>query len=227
MSRLFGDYPDALRNTAVLAERCAGAVKLDGQLHMPSARLPEGVSAGRRLVELAVKGVREKYRGSTEDPSRIKARLRRELSCIQELGFAPYFLIAQEAAQIARSKGIPVTGRGSAANSLVCYAIGLTQPEPFSNRLLFERFMHEGRKGRSGHRPGFLLLAKGRGDSEPLDGPIQGVRGRRGRHGRYQQPQGGDPDRRPRSRLFAERDRRLLEERSDPASGIGTRWWIP
>ena len=146
MSRLFADYPEALRNTTLLAERCAGAVKLDGQLHMPAARLPEGVSAGRKLVELAVRGVREKYRASGEDPKRVKARLRRELSCIQELGFAPYFLIAYEAAEIARSKGIPVTGRGSAANSLVCYAIGLTQPEPFANRLLFERFMHEGRR---------------------------------------------------------------------------------
>ena len=146
MSRLFSDYPDALRGVAEISEQCAGAVKLDGKMHMPAARLPEGVSAGRRLVELAVKGVREKYRASGEDPKRIKARLRRELSCIQELGFAPYFLIAHEAAELARSKGIPVTGRGSAANSLVCYAIGLTQPEPFSNRLLFERFMHEGRK---------------------------------------------------------------------------------
>ena len=134
------------RNVAAVAERCAGAVKLDGRLHMPAARLPEGVSAGRRLARLAVKGVREKYKGSTEDPARVKARLRRELSCIQELGFASYFLIAYEAAELARSKGIPVTGRGSAANSLVCYAIGLTKPEPFSNRLLFERFMHEGRK---------------------------------------------------------------------------------
>ena len=146
MRKLFADYPDALRNTAVLAERCAGVVKLDGQLHMPAARLPEGVSAGRKLVELAVRGVREKYRASGEDPKRVKARLRRELSCIQELGFAPYFLIAYEAAEIAWSKGIPVTGRGSAANSLVCYVLGLTQPEPFSNRLLFERFMHEGRR---------------------------------------------------------------------------------
>jgi DNA polymerase III alpha subunit len=146
MGRLFRDYPEALGSIATVAERCAGQVKLDGQLHMPAARLPEGVSAGRRLVELAVKGVREKYRDSTEDPARIKARLRRELSCIQELGFAPYFLIAHEAAELARSKGMPVTGRGSAANSLVCYAIGLTQPEPFSNRLLFERFMHEKRR---------------------------------------------------------------------------------
>lgn len=145
MGQLFRDYPEALSNAADVAERCGGAVKLDGETHMPSARLPPGVSAGRRLVELAVRGVREKYRGSNEDPARVKARLRRELSCIQQLAFAPYFLIAHEAAELARSKGIPVTGRGSAANSLVCYAIGLTQPEPFANRLLFERFMHEGR----------------------------------------------------------------------------------
>ncbi|MDP9475246.1 MAG: DNA polymerase III subunit alpha [Actinomycetota bacterium] len=143
MGRLFADHPEALSNAASVAERCAGAVRLAGHRHMPAARLPEGVSAGRRLVELAVWGARKRYRGSIEDPGRIKARLRRELSCIKELGFAPYFLVAHEAAEIARDKGIPVTGRGSAANSVVCYALGLTQPEPFRNRLLFERFMHE------------------------------------------------------------------------------------
>jgi len=152
MAKLFADYPGALRNTVAVAERCAGAVKLAGARHMPAARLPEGVSAGRRLVELAVAGVRRRYRASGEaglpdgGVPTVKARLRRELSCIQELGFDSYFLIAHEAAGIARERGIPVTGRGSAANSLVCYALGLTQPEPFSNRLLFERFMHEGRK---------------------------------------------------------------------------------
>ena len=73
----------------------------------------------------------------------MRARLQRELRCIEELGFAPYFLLAREAAEIAREKGIPVMGRGSAANSLVSYCLGLTRPEPFSNRLLFERFMHE------------------------------------------------------------------------------------
>lgn len=143
MRRLFSDYPQALAGATAVAERCAGTVRLAGRRHMPAARLSEGVSAGRRLVELSVQGAREKYRGSAEDPARVKARLRRELSCIQELGFASYFLVAHEAAEIARRKGIPVTGRGSAANSLVCYALGLTQPEPFGNRLLFERFMHE------------------------------------------------------------------------------------
>jgi error-prone DNA polymerase len=160
MARLFADRPGALRNAAEIAERCAGAVDLSGRRHMPAARLPEGVSATGRLAALAFAGVKEKYRTSGYRASgeaadrrgrlpattrEVKARLRRELSCIQELGFAPYFLVAHEAAEIARSMGIPVTGRGSAANSLVCYALGLTQPEPFGNRLLFERFMHEGR----------------------------------------------------------------------------------
>ncbi|MDP8951416.1 MAG: DNA polymerase III subunit alpha, partial [Actinomycetota bacterium] len=69
-----------------------------------------------------------------------------ELACIGALGFAPYFLLAHEAKEVAKEKGIPVTGRGSAANSLVSYCLGLTQPEPFSNRLLFERFLHEHRE---------------------------------------------------------------------------------
>ena len=147
MQYLFRDHPDALANVATVAERCAGTVELSGAVHMPQAILPPGETAGKRLLGLTVAGARRRYRSkggpTTEE---IKARLRRELGCIEDLGFAPYFLIAYEAREIARSKGIPVTGRGSAANSLVSYCLGLTQPEPFSNRLLFERFMHEGRK---------------------------------------------------------------------------------
>jgi len=147
MRRLFAGYPDALSNAAVVAERCAGTVKLSGAVHMPQAILPPGKTAGKALLELTVAGARRRYRGkggpTTEE---IKARLKRELGCIEALGFAPYFLIAHEAREIAKSKDIPVTGRGSAANSLVSYCLGLTQPEPFGNRLLFERFLHEGRK---------------------------------------------------------------------------------
>ncbi len=147
MERLFLDRPEALANTAEVAERCAGAVKLTGAVHMPAVVLPGTEEPDRKLLALAASGARRKYRSkggvSTEE---IKARLKRELSCIAELGFGDYFLIAHEAKEIAKEKGIPVTGRGSAANSLVSYCLGLTQPEPFSNRLLFERFMHEGRK---------------------------------------------------------------------------------
>jgi error-prone DNA polymerase len=140
MRALFRHYPEALRSAASVAERCAGAVELAGEIHLPSARLRRGETAESRLARLALEGAKERY-GVLDD--RVRARLRRELSCIAELGFAPYFLVAREAVEIAREKRVPVTGRGSAANSLVSYCLGLTQPEPFSNRLLFERFMHE------------------------------------------------------------------------------------
>lgn len=147
MRRLFESYSDALANAEAVAEQCAGMVKLSGAVHMPAAILPDGKTAGKTLLELTVAGARRRYRKKEgADVEEIKARLKRELSCIDSLGFAPYFLIAHEAKEIAKSKGIPVTGRGSAANSLVSYCLGLTRSEPFSNRLLFERFMHEGRK---------------------------------------------------------------------------------
>jgi error-prone DNA polymerase len=142
MCALFRQYPEALRNAASVAERCAGAVKLGGEIHLPSARLRHGETAVGKLARLALKGAKARY-GALDD--RVRARLRRELSCIANLGFASYFLVTREAVEIAREKGVPVTGRGSAANSLVSYCLGLTQPEPFSNRLLFERFMHEHR----------------------------------------------------------------------------------
>jgi error-prone DNA polymerase len=148
MRRLFEGYPDALANVADVVRRCAGAVKLTGKVHMPAAILPSGKTAGKMLLELTLAGARRRYGRRADGPTveELKSRLGRELRCIHALGFAPYFLIAHEAKEIAKSKGIPVTGRGSAANSLVSYCLGLSGPEPFSNRLLFERFLHEGRK---------------------------------------------------------------------------------
>jgi error-prone DNA polymerase len=148
MRSLFRGYPDALTNAAAVAEQCAGMVKLSGKVHVPAVILPSGKKAGKMLLKLTVAGARRRYGRDTGEPTaeEIEKRLRRELNCIHSLGFAPYFLIAHEAKEIAKSKGIPVTGRGSAANSLVSYCLGLSRPEPFSNRLFFERFMHEGRK---------------------------------------------------------------------------------
>jgi error-prone DNA polymerase len=143
MERLFEDYPEVLRNTALVAKRCAGKITLSGAVHMPAARIEGGDGAERELTRLAVEGARERY---GELDIKVLGRLRREISCIKALGVAPYFLVAHEAVRIARKKGIPATGRGSAANSVVSYCLGLTQPEPFENRLLFERFLHEGRK---------------------------------------------------------------------------------
>jgi error-prone DNA polymerase len=155
MERLFGDHPDRLRalaNTAEIARRCAGTVSLGGEVLVPAylqhssyRATKEGcneTSARERLLSLVLRGARERYGKPTPE---IKARLRRELSCIGELGFTSYFLFANEAKEIAHEKGTPVTGRGSGANSMVAYCLGLTQPDPVEHRLLFERFMHEGR----------------------------------------------------------------------------------
>ena len=143
MERLFGDYSEALKNAAAVSERCLGAVRLVGKTHMPSVLLPKGETPMKRLVYLVLQGARKRY-GRLE--GRMRSRLRRELACIGALGFAPYFLLAHEAKEIAQEKDIPITGRGSAANSLVAYCLGLTQPGPFSYRLLFERFLHERRR---------------------------------------------------------------------------------
>jgi error-prone DNA polymerase len=143
MTQIFRERPAALRNTAEVAIRCAGAVDLSGVVHLPGALLPTGISAEGELLRLASSGVKRRYGRPGRE---VWTRLHRELRCIEKLGFASYFLLAYEAVGISRSSGVPVTGRGSAANSLVSYCLGLTSPEPFANRLLFERFMHEGRK---------------------------------------------------------------------------------
>jgi error-prone DNA polymerase len=144
MRKLFADYPEALENVAAVSERCSGAVGLAGKTHRPAARLTGGVSPDRKLAEMALGGARRRYGGSLDE--RVRRRLRRELRCVCSLGFAPYFLLAREAVEIARERGVPITGRGSAANSLLSYCLGITSPEPFDNRLLFERFLHEGRE---------------------------------------------------------------------------------
>lgn len=143
MERLFTDYPEALRNAARVAERCAGSVKLTGKVHVPTVRPPGGETPERRLHRLAMEGVRRRYGDRVR--GEVLRRLRRELDCMRDLGFSSYFLLAREAVDIAREKEVPVTGRGSAANSVVAYCLGLTQPEPLANRLLFERFLHEHR----------------------------------------------------------------------------------
>lgn len=143
MERLLRDYPRALANTSEIASRCAGAVSLGGEVLVPAYRTSGEVSARERLLSLVLRGARERYGKPTAE---VKSRLRRELRCIGELGFTSYFLFAHEAKTIASEKGTPVTGRGSGANSLVAYCLGLTQPDPIEHNLLFERFLHEGRK---------------------------------------------------------------------------------
>ena len=159
MARLFADRPGALKNAAEIARRCGGAVGLLGGFGcgaaslVPSARLPQGGTEYGRLARLALAGARKLYPAASRGmpdafPSRaeLRSRLKKELGVISAMGYAGYFLIAREAVEIARSLGTPVTGRGSAANSLVARCLGLTTPDPFAHRLLFERFLHVGRE---------------------------------------------------------------------------------
>ena len=157
MAHLFADRPGALKNAAEIAGRCGGAVGLLGGFGrgvlVPSARLPGDETEDGRLARLALAGTRKLYpaasRGEPDAfPSKaeLRSRLKKELGVISAMGYAGYFLIAREAVEVARSLGTPVTGRGSAANSLVARCLGLTTPDPFAHRLLFERFLHVGRE---------------------------------------------------------------------------------
>ena len=169
MGHLFTDRPEALENAASIVERCAGVVDLlggfgrgpgnspggspDRRVIVPRANLDPGSTEDIQLARLALAGAKKLYREAflgSEDvyPSKrkVKARLRTELRIIAGHRYAGYFLIAREAVEIARSLGAPVTGRGSAANSLVARCLGLTTPDPFTHRLLFQRFLHEHRK---------------------------------------------------------------------------------
>ncbi len=156
MIRLFHDRPEALRSTAAIAGRCADAVPLLGGFGrgvlVPGANPERGRTEDGQLARLAVTGARrlypEAFRGEPgvfPSKKEVRDRLRKELRTIARMRFSGYFLVAHEAVGIARSLGTPVTGRGSAANSLVARCLGLTTPCPFAHRLLFERFLHEHR----------------------------------------------------------------------------------
>ena len=173
METLFRDYPGSLKNVAAVAERCAGTVNLSGGAHMPTLRLPDGETPEGKLSRLSVEGAKKRYGDGFG--KEVRQRLHRELRCIEALGFSSYFLLAREAVEIAGEKDVPVTGRGSSANSMVAYCLGLTSPEPLANRLLFERFMHEGRKD-----PPDIDLDL---DSEERDGVRDELMRRHGRYG--------------------------------------------
>ncbi len=142
MRQLFQDLPEALESTLEIAERCR--VELDmSEHHLPRFEVPSGETPEKYLERLAWEGVRERYEKVTPE---IEERLRYELSVIQQMGYAPYFLIVQDFIRYARSQGIPVgPGRGSSAGSVVCYALGITDVEPLKYGLIFERFLNPDR----------------------------------------------------------------------------------
>jgi error-prone DNA polymerase len=138
---LFRDAPDARRGAKELAERCAFTLE-DLGYAFPELSLPEDTSAQEHLEQLTRIGARERYPSLTE---RVRAQLRHELDTIGRLGLAGYFLVVWDIVRFCRERGILVQGRGSAANSAVCYALGITAVDPVGMELLFERFLSEAR----------------------------------------------------------------------------------
>jgi DNA polymerase-3 subunit alpha len=143
MATDFAQYPEALRRTLEVAERCAVEIEL-GTLRLPMFPVPDGRDAFDYLVELCERGLEKRYGGSTPD---LQERLRFELKTIKEMGFVDYFLIVWDFIRFAHSNGISVgPGRGSAAGSLVAYCLEITDVDPIRYDLLFERFLNPGRK---------------------------------------------------------------------------------
>src|SRR5688500_2304343 len=136
----FRDRPDVLENTLKIAEEAG--VELGKKYHVPSFPLPAGVATENELLErLANEGAVGRY-GLPLSPE-VSERLRYELDVITKTGYAGYFLIVADFIRAARDRGIPVgPGRGSAAGSLVAYALGITNVCPLKFDLLFERFLN-------------------------------------------------------------------------------------
>jgi len=143
MARLFPDHPEALANTLRVLDAASG-FSLDQLRHeYPDEILEPGRTPQQTLVARVAEAVRERWPdGAPED---IRRRLRHELRVVEELGYAPYFLTVHEIVRFARSRGIQCQGRGSAANSTICYVLGITAVDPEKHDLLFERFISASR----------------------------------------------------------------------------------
>jgi error-prone DNA polymerase len=138
----FADRPAWLRATRVVAERCAFGLA-DLGYRFPTFPTAPGETQAALLHRLSHAGARRRY-GAPLSP-RVRAQLAHELAVIEKLDLAGYFLIVWDIARFAREQGILCQGRGSAANSAVCYALEITAVDPVGMELLFERFLSEER----------------------------------------------------------------------------------
>ncbi len=139
MRALFPYAPEALENTARIAERCDVQIKF-GEYKLPHFQVPEGFDSASYLRKLCEDGLQKRYRQVT---SQLTERLDYELSVIEKMGFVDYFLIVWDYIRYARDHGIPVgPGRGSAAGSIVAYCLEITNLDPIRFNLIFERFLN-------------------------------------------------------------------------------------
>jgi DNA polymerase-3 subunit alpha len=143
MAALFGDVPNALTNTVRIAERCNLEFEF-GNLHLPPFETPDGFTTESYLAHLCQGGLEKRYAHVTPE---VESRLAHELSLVNEMDFAAYFLIVWDLIRFSQSQGILVgPGRGSAAGSMVSYCLGITDLDPLKHGLFFERFLNPGRR---------------------------------------------------------------------------------
>ena len=143
MARLFAAYPEALANTGAIAARCRFSLN-ELRYQYPNELERADENAQQTLERLTWAATPTRYPGGL--PDKVAALLRRELTLIGELDYAPYFLTVNTIVRYARSQGILCQGRGSAANSAVCFVLGITAIDPMQNNLLFERFISRERQ---------------------------------------------------------------------------------
>ncbi len=139
MAARFARYPGAVARTVPLADELAFSLKA-ARPRLPRQHVPRGHTPMTWLCELTRRGAAEHYGANADDPA-VAERIRRELDVIEVKDFPGYFLIVYEIVQYAKSRGILCQGRGSAANSVVCYLIGITAVDPVKFDLPFERFL--------------------------------------------------------------------------------------
>ncbi len=139
MTALFKDCPEAIENTLAIADQCNLDLVME-QVKLPHFECPDNQTPEDYLKALVIEGIQKKYGKSTDE---LNARMEFELNTINKMNYAGYFLIIYDFLSFARSQGIPIgPGRGSAAGSIVAYALDITKVDPIRYHLLFERFLN-------------------------------------------------------------------------------------
>ncbi len=178
MRTLFGDLPEALDNTLRVEERLDFTLENLGY-QFPTYDTPDGESMDSYLREQTFRCARERL---GDLPETLERQLNKELELIGRLKFAGYFLIVWDICDWARRNQIIVQGRGSAANSAVCYVLGITAVNPLKHRLLFDRFLNDARVGKDG-KPSWPDIDLDFPSGERRERVIQEVYQRYGRRG--------------------------------------------
>ncbi|MFW0791050.1 error-prone DNA polymerase [Gordonia sp. CPCC 205333] len=145
MARLLLAHPEAIANAVDLADDCSFELGLIAP-QLPPFKVPDGHTEATWLRELTMEGAVRRYGAPSSNPKAYK-QIEHELTIIEALNFPGYFLVVHDIVSFCRTNDILCQGRGSAANSAVCYALGVTSVDPVRNKLLFERFLSPERDG--------------------------------------------------------------------------------